>query len=304
MMVIMPIPRERTTELDPRTQDEPWLRAEGQLKRIVGQVQRLLAQREELLELRKEWSELPLEVGPEEHLHRLEVQMKERGRQQLMSTKSDHLCELGFASWRRQLSLIAQYETIPMVRSLGYSSAETLADLISFGNARPANSSVPRTAMDDYRQLQELEKRSREVAGREELQQQREELMEQTLSHVLLDMVQAQAPTPLLQRMRQAGERVQQLTFETQRLQGQLSHRPRTPPSGPEHSRFPLMQDGHQQRQGSPADPDGPGQEEEMRARYARLHAPGATPPAGASTSATTRAVDKVSPPVGNGRRR
>ncbi|MFH9016677.1 hypothetical protein ACH4C6_36085, partial [Streptomyces sp. NPDC017943] len=196
--------------------------------------------------------------------------------------------------WRRQLNLIAQYETIPMVSSLGYLPPEGLADQISYGDAQPAHSSLPRTTMDDYRQLQELEKCSLDVAGHERLLDQREELMQQTLSHVLLDGVQTQERAPLLQRMANAGDRLEHLISDTQRLQKPAGHGARTLPSDTEYSHFPVAQDGFQQRGSRPADPDDFGQEQEMRARYACLHIPGTPlPEVGANTSGTTPDAEK-----------
>ncbi|MFH9016740.1 hypothetical protein ACH4C6_36505, partial [Streptomyces sp. NPDC017943] len=126
MMVTMPISPKHPTELAPRAQNEPWLREEGQLKRIVGQVQTLIQRRRELLELRMNWSDIPPESGREGHLRRLDMQKEHADRQQLMSNMSDDLCKLGYYLWRRQLNLIAQYETIPMVSSLGYLPPEGL----------------------------------------------------------------------------------------------------------------------------------------------------------------------------------
>ncbi|MEU9408585.1 hypothetical protein AB0E08_23240 [Streptomyces sp. NPDC048281] len=63
-----------------------------------------------------------------------------------------------------------------------------------------------------------LESQLQEVGRLEQLQQQREDLMEQPLREVLTEVAQAHPPTVLQQRMLQAAGNVQQLTSEMQQL--------------------------------------------------------------------------------------
>ncbi|MCX4564463.1 hypothetical protein OHA02_50940 [Streptomyces phaeochromogenes] len=63
---------------------------------------------------------------------------------------------------------------------------------------------------------QSLKSQLQEVGERERFQQQREELMEQTLREVLTEVAQAHPPTGLQQRILQVAGKVQQLTSEMQ----------------------------------------------------------------------------------------
>jgi hypothetical protein len=63
---------------------------------------------------------------------------------------------------------------------------------------------------------QSLKSQLQEVGQRERFQQQREELMEQTLREVLTEVAQAHPPTALQQRMLQVAGKVQQLASEMQ----------------------------------------------------------------------------------------
>ncbi|MFL4903854.1 hypothetical protein ACJ6WF_11870 [Streptomyces sp. MMS24-I2-30] len=194
----MPITQERPQGQEHQEKEQ---RARQQLERALGQLQKLLKQREDSLKLRQTWSGLSREASPEEHLQQLEVQRRERGRQQKMREFTDRLVGL----------------------------AETL--LQQQGPAQAQGQSNPEVS--DARRLQELKEQCADL-DRRELQQLRQEQAEHGAGEPLPGAEQGQPLTPVQQRMQQVGQRVEQVTDEMARLHGRPGHGSRT--SSPQHA--------------------------------------------------------------------